>query len=478
MFTRYFAAALLAGAVLAAPAEDVMGNLPDAPAFTSATYSGYLTVSDTKQLHYVFAESYSAPATDPIIIWFNGGPGCSSMLGFMQENGPVVVDDGETTFFTNPYPWNTRANVLWIESPAGVGWSIAETAADLQQNDMTQSEDALAALKAWYVKFPEYSNNQLFVSGESYAGIYVPYLSWQIYQNNKYADMKKPNAVHMNLQGFMVGNGATKWEYDVEPSFPDTAVNFNVIDPVTYNNFVSNNCHYYFYPGYSSQVQTPTCDALWLKINNQTKDLNWYDLYRPVYDSTLGNDSSKKLTSGNRMGYTQINGELKSYRRGYTMQEYTPWAKHLRASGEEPPILGDFITDYMNRQDVRDAFNIPSTVQTWEMCSSTLQYHEQHEGSFWIYGVLKDKYRMMFYSGDTDGAVPTYGSKQWIKDLNWAITEEWRPWYTDSQVSGYMQAYAGGLDFVTVKGVGHMAPQWARQPVTDMITAWVWNQPF
>jgi len=45
------------------------------------------------------------------------------------------------------------------------------------------------------------------------------------------------------------------------------------------------------------------------------------------------------------------------------------------------------------------------------MCSNTLQYHEQHEGSYWIYGVLKNKYRMLFYSGDTDGAVTTYGSK-------------------------------------------------------------------
>lgn len=86
------------------------------------------------------------------------------------------------------------------------------------------------------------------MSGESYAGIYVPYLSWRIYQNNKYADMGYPDAVHMNLQGFMVGNGATKWEYDVEPSFPDTVVNFNVVNPVTYNAFVANNCHYYFYP--------------------------------------------------------------------------------------------------------------------------------------------------------------------------------------------------------------------------------------
>jgi serine carboxypeptidase-like clade 2 len=64
---------------------------------------------------------------------------------------------------------------------------------------------------------------------------------------------------------------------------------------------------------------------------------------------------------------------------------------------------------------------------------------------------------MLFYSGDTDGAVTTYGSKQWIKDLNWAVKEPWRPWKTNEQVSGYVEKF-DGLDFVTIKGVGHMAP--------------------
>ena len=173
-----FSFALLAAVSIAAPAEEIMKNLPDAPEFPTDTYSGYLTVTDTKALHYVFAESMNDPATDPVVIWFNGGPGCSSILAFMQENGPLAVDDGEDYIKTNPHPWIERANVLWIESPAGVGFSTAGTAEDLQQNDMTQSQDAIAALREWYGKFPEYLENNLFVSGESYGGVYVPYLAW------------------------------------------------------------------------------------------------------------------------------------------------------------------------------------------------------------------------------------------------------------------------------------------------------------
>ena len=99
------------------------------------------------------------------------------MLGFMQENGPRVIDDGEDYLKSNDHSWNTRANVLWLESPAGVGWSYA-TDDNTKTDDVQQSLDALAALKSWYEKFPERKSNKLFISGESYAGIYVPYLAY------------------------------------------------------------------------------------------------------------------------------------------------------------------------------------------------------------------------------------------------------------------------------------------------------------
>jgi carboxypeptidase C (cathepsin A) len=98
--------------------------------------------------------------------------------------------------------------LLYIESPAGVGFSIGETVKDRIHNDMTSSKDALAALLDWYNKFPEFLNNSLYVSGESYAGIYVPYLSWQIHLNNQLASIHS-NMTTLNLKGYMVGNGAT-----------------------------------------------------------------------------------------------------------------------------------------------------------------------------------------------------------------------------------------------------------------------------
>lgn len=90
--------------------------------------------------------SQDNPATDPVVVWFNGGPGCSSLLGLFSEHGPWVIDDGQYYIKKNPESWNKRANILYLESPAGVGFSVADTEKDKYHNDMSQSKDAFAAL--------------------------------------------------------------------------------------------------------------------------------------------------------------------------------------------------------------------------------------------------------------------------------------------------------------------------------------------
>jgi len=85
--------------------------------------------------------------------------------------------------------------------------------------------------------------------------------------------------------------------------------------------------------------------------------LNWYDLYRPVYPDSILKDS-------NRIGEVEIDGEVRTYKRGYTFAEYTPWLKHV--VGENSPILGNGATDYINRADVRTAMHIPVEAPTFE----------------------------------------------------------------------------------------------------------------
>jgi len=144
----------------------------------SKSYSGMFNVTATKSLHYVFIESTNDATADPVLLWSNGGPGCSSLLGLFAENGPYILDNNNQKCVENPYTWNANASLLYIESPAGVGFSTAGDAADWAQNDMTQSEDLFKAVTMFFTAYPERLPNDFYLSGESYAGIYLPYLGW------------------------------------------------------------------------------------------------------------------------------------------------------------------------------------------------------------------------------------------------------------------------------------------------------------
>jgi hypothetical protein len=88
--------------------------------------------------------------------------------------------------------------------------------------------------------------------------------------------------------------------------------------------------------------------------------------------------------------------------------------------------------DWINREDIREILNIPVDVSVWEECNDNFEYQVFQNASLWIYPKLKNKYRILFYSGTTDGAVPTKGSREWIRDLGWTVTEPWRPYMVNN----------------------------------------------
>ena len=85
---------------------------------------------------------------------------------------------------------------------------------------------------------------------------------------------------------------------------------------------------------------------------------------------------------------------------------------------------------------------------------------------------------MLIYSGDTDGAVPTYGTRQWINELNWPVKTEWKQFHVDGQVSGYLESRLDGrFVFATVHGTGHMAPQWKRKETYHVVFSFIRDDP-
>lgn len=137
----------LASYASAYPDADKVTALDQMPDISFGLYSGYVQIPSTKKkLHYMTTLSQGNPLTDPVIIWFNGGPGCSSMLGFSQENGPYVNEDGDAGFRKNDYAWNQEATVMYIESPAGVGYSVCGDQTECKFNDENSADDNLLAV--------------------------------------------------------------------------------------------------------------------------------------------------------------------------------------------------------------------------------------------------------------------------------------------------------------------------------------------
>ncbi|KAL0437131.1 UNVERIFIED_CONTAM: Serine carboxypeptidase II-3 [Sesamum radiatum] len=163
-------------------------------------YSGYITVDPQagRALFYYFVESPTNSSTNPLVLWLNGGPGCSSFgFGAMEELGPFRVNSDGKTLFRNNYAWNNVANVIFLESPAGVGFSYSNTSADYNTTgDIRTAGDAYTFLVNWLDRFPQYKDRDFYITGESYAGHYVPQLAYTILINNK-----RTNQTVINLKG-------------------------------------------------------------------------------------------------------------------------------------------------------------------------------------------------------------------------------------------------------------------------------------
>ena len=154
--------------------------------------------TDSVQMHYWLAESAGKPATDPLIVWLQGGPGGSSLNGAFTEMGPLSLDGrslatdafnrtGIPTPLLNPYSWNQFANFVSVEAPAGVGFSVCAKGAKAscaEWHDTKNTAYLFAFFQQFYRRFPALLKVPLWIAGESYAGIVVTLLAEAIVLSN------------------------------------------------------------------------------------------------------------------------------------------------------------------------------------------------------------------------------------------------------------------------------------------------------
>jgi cathepsin A (carboxypeptidase C) len=172
------------------------------------SYSGYINAGHGRDLFFTFFESRDKPAEDPVVLWINGGPGCSSMLGMYQELGPCTIVDPTHINGTkvNPHSWNSKANVIFLEEPLGVSFSYGRHGQTTGTTEQA-AVDVQAFLSLFFKTFDRFRGNAFYMAGESYGGRYLPVFASAVY------DLNDRNALHglpvINLQGVLIGNGIT-----------------------------------------------------------------------------------------------------------------------------------------------------------------------------------------------------------------------------------------------------------------------------
>ncbi|KZV42340.1 serine carboxypeptidase-like 27-like [Dorcoceras hygrometricum] len=424
--------------------NDRIKQLPGEPSNVGFNqYSGYVTVNQQagRALFYWLTEvpTDRGPDSRPLVLWLNGGPGCSSIgYGASEEVGPFRINSDGKTLYLNPYSWTYWANLLFLESPAGVGFSYSNTSSDLYTaGDNRTAEDAYVFLLNWFERFPQYKYREFYIAGESYAGHYVPQLSQIVYERNK--GIQNPV---INFKGFLVGNAVTDDYHDYIGTF-EYWWTHGLISDSTY------------------KMLRITCD-LGSATHPSTECLKYLD----ISDKEMGNIDPYSIYTLPCNGTSSLNRHRSHY----------PWMWR----GYDP-CTDKYAKVYFNLPEVQKAFhaNVTAVAYPWKACSDIV-------GTYWadsplsmlpIYKELVAAgLRIWVFSGDTDSVVPVTATRYSIDALKLPTVKSWYPWYDNGKVGGWSQLYKG-LTLVSVTGAGHEVPLHRPRQAFILFRSFLENKP-
>lgn len=441
--------------------DEVSGELCDP---NSKSLSGYIDITGSqydddgqdKHLFYWFFEKRAAAtstvksadtdATIPLILWLTGGPGCSSTLALLTENGPCsVTADGASTQI-NPYSWTEAAHVLWLDQPAGVGYSYGKQD---DYNEEMISEDAYYFLQNFFKAHPEYSSNPLYVIGESYGGHYAPAIAHKIKTKNDSADVTLPT---INLSGLAVGNGLTdpveqyKW-------YPEMVYNnshgIKVVSKEVYD---------------AMNTAVPKCVGLIEKCNEGDGFVNKFACQSAFVLCNIGLTSPYQATGLN------------------------PY--DIRKQCGDHPLCYDFsaIEKWLNNPATKKALHVKDEAK-WQTCNMVinLKFHTDwmKDFSHFVKDLVEGGIPALIYAGDVDFICNYLGNKAWTLGLDWehkdefnsAEEKEWGTRLEDGKSAGLVRS-SNGLTFMQVYDAGHMVPSDQPDVALNMIKTFVGGGSF
>lgn len=432
-------------------------------ALPSKHYSGLISVGSqtgtTGKLHYWFVESENNPASDPVVLWLNGGPGSSSLIGCLTENGQFSLNDDSMTNKTkqgvprlwyNPYSWTKHANVIWLESPKGVGFSFCDNPNNCHNTDETTAIDAHEFLVNFFKGFSEYANSDFYITGESYAGVYIPMLIDQI-------DKQK---VITTFKGAAIGNGC--WGSDCFYGVTEDQIDSHIFSghsliSQTLEADITSHCE-------PNNWHTQSCRTSLAKMDDQAGQ---FDVYN-IYDVCKNDDKlpMSKLRAILRNNTTVLEKPLDSYHPHPQLRQLNDY----KCGGSNA------MDAFLSNSDVVKALHVKSGTGRMHYSADVGDLRD-------LYKSLFQKHRIVIYSGDADACVPHWGSEKWTREMGFSVTKDWHPWLSDSVekkgevVAGYAIEYKS-LTYVTIKGAGHMVPQFKPAFALTMFKKFLDNSPF
>ncbi|XP_063233689.1 venom serine carboxypeptidase-like [Bacillus rossius redtenbacheri] len=386
------------------------------------SYSGFFTVNSEydSNIFFWFFPAEHDYENAPVLLWLQGGPGSSSMFGLFTEMGPFFVANDSRTLVKNPYSWHKNHSLIFIDNPVGTGFSYTGNYLGYTKNEEDVGRDLYSAMLQFFTLFPELQDHEFFISGESYAGKYIPALGHAIHMNNPTASLQ------INLKGMAIGDG--------------------YVDPV---NMIR----------YSDIVYQ------WGLVDNST----WRRMQEQE-DSALHLVAAGEFVAANDAS----NEAIDIYQKASSASAYNI----LEASGESE----ESYVEFLNGASVRSALHVGNQTFMDDGVASYdhLEADIMQSVSPWVERLLDSGYRVVFYNGQLDVICGYALTVKMAEALSFGAAGEYkmaprRTWRAHGRVAGYVKT-AGNMSEVLVRSAGHMVPSDQPAAAFDLIYKVTRNQ--
>ncbi|KAB1205810.1 Serine carboxypeptidase-like 50 [Morella rubra] len=406
-------------------------EVPSFPDEALPTKSGYLTVNSTtgSAIFYAFYEAQepiSQLSRTPLLIWLQGGPGCSSMVGNFIELGPWRVNfhkakSDPLVLESNSGSWNRIFGLLFLDNPIGAGFSIASTPEEIPRDQHSVAKHLYAAITSFIEQDPSFKFRPIYITGESYAGKYVPAIGYYTVQKNA----QSPVSERVNLAGVAIGNGLTD---------PLIQVGTHAVNA--------------YFSGLIDEMQKSELEKAQWEAVKLTKARNWTE------------------AANARTRVLDLLGEMTGLA---TLYDFT----------RKEPYKTELVTQFLQNKEVKRALGVNETL-VFEDCSEIVgdALHEDVMKSVkYMVEFLVKKTKVLLYQGHFDLRDGVVSTEAWMKTMKWEgihefLMTERKVWKENGLLAGYVRK-AGNLSQVVVLGAGHLVPTDQALNSQAMIEDWV-----